>query len=197
MLLSSKPLQGVLILAVIGSLSACVAEPARYTGGGTINSLGGTGRAQISFNADGCDPKNVKGNLHYSDKTAIEYQATGGVSFKAKITNAGMCTKEFTGRPIVLPDDFGGDPGCHKAANECRGGQAFALFDYTSTNPRVPGAGKGIICTQMAGPGAGAGRHAIVAPIRVKSGPYEGYVNTGSLIGNAVPHACGAPASDS
>ena len=202
--LSNKWLQGALLLGAAGLLSACVSEPARYTGGGTINSLGGAGRAQVSFTANGCDPKNVKGNVHYNDHTAIEYQDIGGVNFKAKVVNAGMCTYERTGRPIQLPDDFGGDPGCNTQypaevdplLAECDAGQAFALFDYTSTNPKAPGAGKGLICVVTAGAGAGGSLHAIVSPIMIKTGPYKGYINRGSLVGNAMMHSCAASADN-
>jgi len=209
MLLSSKSLQGVLILAAIGVLSGCQVEPGRYTGGGTINSLGGAGRAQISFNADGCDTENVKGNLHYSDKTAIEYQTIGGVSFRGKVTAAGLCTAKDTGRPHV-PGDWGGDPGCNSQYAtldenlqenpldaECNPGQVAVLFDYTSSNPNAPGAGTGLLCAATAGAGAGGSLHAFVLPIILKTGPYMGYINGGSLIGNAMPHACDAPASES
>lgn len=205
MLLSNKSLQGALVLGAIGLLAGCESAPGRYTGGGTINSLGGPGRAQVSFTADGCDPANVKGNLRYNDKTAIEYQTMGGVNFRAKITAAGVCTNTRTGRPIDLVNgEFGGDPGCNTSypgqldplLAECDAGQAFALFDYTSTNAEAPGAGKGVLCTQMAGAGAGGGFHAIVSPIILKTGPYKGYINRGTLVGNAMPHSCDAPDSN-
>lgn len=203
MLSSSRMFQGVLLLGAIGLLSACTMEPGRYTGGGTINSLGGAGRAQISFTADGCDAKNVKGNLHYNDNTAIEYQDIGGVKFKATVTSAGLCTnKQAATTNQIVAGDYGNFPGCrtqylplrtlNPLDEECGPGQIAVLFDYASSNPRVPGNGNGLFCAAAAGPGAGGKLHGYILPIILKSGPYAGYRNSGSLVGNVMPHSCDA-----
>ncbi|HWU71361.1 MAG TPA: hypothetical protein VN017_08410 [Pseudoxanthomonas sp.] len=203
---SSKPFRCVLALSVVGLLSGCVMEPGRYTGGGTINSLGGAGRAQISFNADGCDPKNVKGNVHYNDNTAIEYQDIGGVKFKATVTTAGLCTTQAASTAAqILRGDYGNVPGCNTAYQplrtrnpldeQCSPGQIAIMFDYASSNPKAPGNGTGLFCAAAAGAGAGGNLHGYILPVILKTGPYAGYRNGGSLVGNVMPHSCDATES--
>lgn len=175
--------------AVVGAaclLAACEMAPARMTGGGTMHSLGGDGRAQIAFSADGCDPENVKGQLQFGDQTAIEWQANGGVKLHGNVTSAGMCTDQ------PGEGDIFGDPGCGTSQlGECDPGQMAILFDYDSINPGSPGSGEGLVCAQSAGPGAGGSLHAI-GIMRLQSGPYEGYANLGALVGNAQVHGCQA-----
>lgn len=177
--------------ALVGAailLSACEMAPAHMTGGGTMHSLGGDGRAQLAFTADGCDVDNVKGQLQFGDRTAIEWQANGGVKLHGNVTSAGMCTEEES----TDPDNPFGDPGCGTSQlGECDPGQMAILFDYDSTNPAAPGAGEGLVCAQSAGPGAGGSLHAI-GIINLQSGPYEGYANLGALVGNAQVHGCQA-----
>lgn len=182
--MTANMLKVAVLIGAAGMLSACEMEPARMTGGGTMHSLGGDGRAQIAFTADGCDPDNVKGQFQFGDQTAIEWQDNGGVKLHGTVTTAGMCTEQ------PAEGDVLGDPGCGTSyQGECDAGQMAILFDYRSTNPHNPGTGEGLVCAQSAGPGAGSGLHAI-AIINLQSGPYDGYQNLGALVGNASVHAC-------
>ena len=181
--MNSHVLKVAALIGVAGLLSACEMAPARMTGGGTMHSLGGEGRAQIAFTADGCDPDNVKGQFQFTDHTAIEWQERGGVKLHGTVTTAGMCTSEPS-------DELLGDPGCGSSQlGECDAGQMAILFDYGSTNPHNPGDGQGLVCAQSAGPGAGKNLHAI-AIVNLQSGPFAGYQNYGALIGNASVHEC-------
>lgn len=193
----SRSVRGALLVGTtISLLSACVMEPGRYTGGGTLNSLGGPGRAQIAFTADGCDPDKVKGQVVYNDKTAIEYQNIGGVSFRGNVVSAGVCRSDIDLTKIGEDGTTFDDPaGCtnmqqYGGPRMCSSGQFAIMVDYTSTTPGAPGTGQVLVCSQTAGPGAGGELHALVYPITVLSGPFEGYINEGSLIGNAQYQAC-------
>jgi len=186
----SRSVRGVLLVGVTASLlSACVVEPGKYTGGGTINSLGGAGRAQVAFTADSCNPDKIKGNLIYNDKTAIEYQNVGGVSFRGNVVKAGVCGSDVD---LLTPAT---DSGCFDQSQvggprQCKPGQFAILFDYTSTSPGAPGSGRALACSQTAGPGAGGDLHATIFPITVLTGPFQGYINDGTLVGNAQYQAC-------
>lgn len=191
----SRSVRGVLLVgATVGLLSACVMEPGKYTGGGTINSLGGAGRAQVAFTADSCNPDKIKGNVIYNDKTAIEYQNVGGVSFRGNVVEAGLCTADMDLTPG--PDgniDLSGactDQSQLGGQRQCKTGQFAIVVDYTSTSPGAPGTGRAVVCSQSAGAGAGGELHAMILPVSVLSGPFQGYVNDGTLVGNAQYQAC-------
>jgi hypothetical protein len=192
----SRSVRGVLLVgATIGLLSACVMEPGKYTGGGTINSLGGAGRAQVAFTADSCNPDKIKGNVIYNDKTAIEYQNVGGVSFRGSVVEAGMCTDAIDLAQTNPDGSYKLDGACTDQSQlggqrQCKTGQFAIVVDYTSTSPGAPGTGRAVVCSQSAGPGAGGDLHAAVFPISVLTGPFQGYVNDGTLVGNAQYQAC-------
>lgn len=57
----------VITLAAIDGSSLI---PGKVSGGGFVVSAAGTGKANLRFNVDACDPENVTGSLTYQDKPA-------------------------------------------------------------------------------------------------------------------------------
>ncbi|WP_341501269.1 hypothetical protein [Gallaecimonas sp. GXIMD4217] len=177
--------QGLVLLAAITALAGCEKLDGKVTAGGTLNSLGGNGKAVFTVNAQRCNGKPVKGHANFQDKTAIDWQAQGGVSFNARVTDAGLC-----GDDIPLDD---GIPVCDL---DCGPGQYQVDFDYRSTNPALPGEGSGIVCLMDTGEGVNRSydTHGIINLLRIDSGPFSGYANMGSMSGNVQAHDC--PAAD-
>ena len=60
----SRVRNAFLALVVICGLSGCVVLPGKFTGGGWINSAGGSGKANFGFNADSCSGT-TKGHFNY------------------------------------------------------------------------------------------------------------------------------------
>jgi hypothetical protein len=156
------PLPLVLALAAACGLCACD-FPGRATGGGTIPSVSGMSgqKANFGFTAQWCDGT-YKGQFNFHDKDAFGFQP-GGVKMSGEVTQAG---KEAGGT----------------------GGYGISV-SYTSRNPFFPGTGIAYIYVVDNGQGAKA-TSADSVQLYVDSGPFAGYLNTGSVQGNIRLHDC-------
>ncbi|MFY8274651.1 hypothetical protein AAEU32_11065 [Pseudoalteromonas sp. SSDWG2] len=183
------PQLGLLILGVAAALSGCAKLDGRVTAGGTLNSKGGAGNAVFTAHAARCDG-NVSGRVNYQDKTAIDYQQTGGIAFNAEVFGAGLCSVD-----PVSPDGLE-DETRHCKQDICTEGMYQVEFNYDSTNPNAPGEGQGFACMMDIGEGikSGFGANGILNIMLLESGPYAGYSNMGTIKGNVQLHDC--PASD-
>lgn len=156
----------------------------RVTGGGTMHSAGGDGKTVFTFNGQRCPDKDgvseTKGKVVLHDKTAIDFEAVGGVDLHGSLRNAAFCGD---GTPV------------DGAVTVCRcGDQQFQLeFDYRSTNNKAAGEGTGIAC--LVDFGKGNGLHG-AAVIQLESGPYNGYVNVGGMDGQVNVKACPSESED-
>lgn len=170
-------------LALVLLASGCSIDgQMKYTGGGTMNSSGGTGKALLNVNADTCDTE-PKGRIKYSDSTAIDFVGQGGVSLDATIRKAGICnaTQQISLDP--------GDPDFVDC--DCHGWPAVNA-DYTSTNPKLPGSGRLVTCFYNAKADGMQSNESemYVQQVTLKTGPYAGYKNAGTLRGNITQAAC-------
>jgi len=166
-LLTLSTLAGAFLLASCG-------QPGKVTGGGTMNSAGGAEKAAFTFHADSCTEGVVKGSMNLHDKSAIDFETLNGVKLKADVTDTYFCSGAL---------DFNA-PFC-----SCDPGWQEVLFDYVSTNPDVNGQGNGIACLADFGEKQGADvRGASI--VLVQSGPYDGYLNVGTIHGNVQQHEC-------
>jgi len=166
-LLTLSTLAGAFLLASCG-------QPGKVTGGGTMNSAGGAGKAVFTFHADSCTEGTVKGSMNLHDSSAIEFEALNGVKLKADVTDTYFCVGDI--------EDFDA-PLC-----ACSDGFQEVLFDYVSTNPKADGQGDGIACLADFGE-KGAGIHG-ASIISIASGPFGGYYNVGTIHGNVQQHEC-------
>ncbi|AWV05764.1 hypothetical protein [Marilutibacter maris] len=179
-------LLGLCAALVLGTSACTVDGNAKYTGGGTLNSAGGTGKAVITINADTCGGnENAKGRVKYADRTAIDFEAVGGVAATATIAKAGVCGMGDSGS--LDPDE---------SECICEGWPA-AVGTYVSTNPAAPGEGVFRACflsTRENDVGGVDPNVVLVNDISFVGGPYDGYFNHGTMSGNIKTHACEAPA---
>jgi len=165
------------------SLSAILASallvgcgvPSKFTGGGTMHSAGGDSKAVFTFNADSCNEDDVKGNINFHDKSAINFADVNGVKLRGDVVSTYYCSD-------VVADLNSANPEC-----ACDAGYQEVNFTYDSTNQRAPGEGEGVACLADFGEHGGVRGMAI---IQVNSGPYMGYTNIGTVEGNAQRHAC-------
>ena len=158
------------------SLSACYEEDGKVTGGGSIESSSGSGKANYGFNGSDCDG-NLKGNFNYHDRAA-------SVKIKGELSNAGLCTDTEQAGVTVRNDN------CY---NYCSDGDYILEFDYNSRAQFVSGEGTGIACLTDGGEGKGASDK---IGVHIITGPSAGYVNIQEASrGNIQGHAC--PASKS
>lgn len=173
-----KLLVGSLIASSFAILSGCGAD-GRVTGGGTMHSAGGDGKTVFTINASRCPDSTgesvVKGQVQFHDKTAIDFEDTGGVSLHADVISAMYCSGD--------PADDNGEY-CLQCQAE---GYYEVEFAYSSQNSQNPGEGNGYMC--IADAGSGNGLHGI-AIVQVTSGPYDGYSNLGGVSGNVQAHEC-------
>ncbi|WP_158677931.1 hypothetical protein [Pseudoalteromonas sp. T1lg76] len=147
----------------------------KMTGGGTMASAGGDKNAVFTFNVESCGEE-ASGRVNYQDHSAIDFEHMGGVSFNAKVDDFGYCTLDLGA----------GDP----EAAECNcENQYEAQFTYDSKNPQAPGEGTGFACFIDTGTGKG-NFHGIVTAMKLDNGPYEGYLNHGTMNGNIQTHSC-------
>ena len=171
-----------LIAAPLALAVACE-EPGKVTGGGTLDSAGGPGKSTFAFNASSCPDANgeptLKGKVNYIDRTAIDFEDVGGVTFHGDVTNAFFCSN----------DAASGIP-CNCGLTFSSGGMYEIQFDYSSRNNGAPGEGEGIICAFDFGQGRGLHGAVLVAAL---SGPFEGYQNFSSVSGNVKSHSCDTP----
>lgn len=164
--------------------SGCVVEGnAKYTGGGTLNSAGGAGKALLTINGDTCaGNENARGRITYSDRTAIDFEDVGGVDVVATVEKAGICTR---GSGSTDPD-----------ASECIcEGWPSAFGTYVSKNPAAPGEGVFRACfistRNYAGELGGLDSNVVlINDLSMVGGPFDGYQNHGTMGGNVQTHAC-------
>lgn len=173
--------------AVVASLLAvgCTVQGnAKYTGGGSLNSAGGDGKAIFTVNADTCAGNdNVRGRVKYADSTAIDFEAVGGVKLTAQVQKAGVCGLDLEGS--FDPDD---------SECICEGWPAV-VGTYVSDNPAAPGEGKFRACfasTREYEIGGVDQNVVLVNDVSLVGGPYDGYFNHGTMSGNIKTHACAA-----
>lgn len=172
----------LLALSILVASGCTVEGNMKYTGGGTLNSAGGDGKAVLTVNADTCDGnENAKGQIKLSDSTAMDFLSVGGVALNATILKAGICSQT-----MISGEGADGTLEC-----ECDGWPAVKA-DYTSTNPAAPGTGRLIACFYNAKEqGAQSSESEMyVHSIKLKTGPYDGYINTGMMSGNITTHEC-------
>lgn len=178
----------LLCLGIFAVTGCTIEGNAKYSGSGELPSSGGTGKAYLTVNADTCDGnENAKGAFSYTDKTAVDWSATGGVSATGTIQKAGICTSGDINNP---PAD-----GNYVGDCECAGWPAV-LGTYTSTNPLSPGGGQYYACfySQREGQMDGnstTSRSTLVQRVRFIDGPYADYENHGTLRGNITSKTCG------
>lgn len=145
----------------------------KVTGGGTIVSASGNGKANFGFNGDSCSGE-VKGKFNFHDKY---YSADkGGVKMNGTVTGTDHCVAVGAGT------QYSGE--CLQCANGY-----IVKLDYKSTNPDSPGAGQAIACVIDNGQGMKATSSDSIW-VKVSSGPYSGYYSNGNVQGNIKGHAC-------
>ncbi|QKX16410.1 hypothetical protein [Microbulbifer sp. YPW1] len=175
------------LLAITLATAGCVKMDGKVNGGGTMNSMGGAGKAVMTFNAERCDEQPVKGQVNFQDKTAIDWENDGGVSFRANVVEAGLCGEdiEFSGDAALACDQ------------RCGPGEFEVAFEYDSTNPQLPGEGTGVACLVDWGEGVNASyRINGMASISVDTGPFSSYANRGALSGNVQTQECPSTKND-
>ncbi|QDH68717.1 hypothetical protein [Marilutibacter alkalisoli] len=175
-----------LCMALALGTSACTVEGnAKYTGGGTLPSAGGTGKAVLNINADTCDGnENARGRIKYADRTAIDFENVGGVKLTAELLKAGICSTDNDMSSL--------DPNDSECIEE---GWPSVYGAYTSTNPAAPGSGKfrASFYSQRDGALGGLDKNVVlIKDISLVDGPYHGYFNHGVMNGNVQTHACAA-----
>lgn len=157
----------------------------KVTGGGTMHSAGGSGKAVLAYTASNCENKDgedvLKGHVTFHDKTAIDFENVGGVDFRASLTEAWFCSPDFP------------DTGVITNCSVCNENQYQVDVAYTSTNNAAAGEGEGTLCLIDFGTGKGLHGAAIV---QIFSGPYSGYVNVGQVDGNVQSHECPGTKND-
>lgn len=172
-----------LVVPVLLAAAGCQELNGKATGGGTLDSVGGSGKAVFAFTASNCEDKNgdevIKGKMNYRDRTAIDYADMGGVGLQAEVTDAALCGDGIAGFDPNNPTAID--------ACACDPGEYNMVGDYRSTNPKLPG--EGVVNACVLDMGTGTDMHGIVE-LTVASGPYEGYANLGSLQGNVKAHEC-------
>ena len=186
----------------------------QINGGGTIPSSSGEpkDKSNFGFFVNNCTPGVMTGEFNYHDKKAPNW-STGGVKFIGEIVDVGNCSETnnlslsgiacgicnlqfcdcdwpnnwedcvngFFTEPFV---DY-----CPDMADQIPDNMYGIGIHYTSTNPRYPGSGTGVACVTD----NGQGRNAIDKDnlvIILANGIYQGYVNQGSVQGNAATEPC-------
>lgn len=204
------------LAAAIVVMSGCT--PAVYTVGGTIpssNSSKGATKAQFSLQGDSCDGLEVgpKGSFTYHDKSAIAYnpnlkgnglQMTGPVLLVSDCSNPGSVEEDAFCHGVWQGES---NPEIEYLLQNCPllGGASNAPVKffagwYTSTNTRYPGDGLVLGCVQDNGQGRKAtfkDQAVILVPGDAYTfggnGPYQGYINQGSVQGNVSTYTCPPP----
>ena len=147
----------------------------KVTGGGTVETAGGT-KANFSMNGSNCDdPSHPTGRLNYNDRNAAGFAQNGGVKFDAALIDLGQCTV---------------DGGCtDQSFGFCPKGGYAAHAGYTSTNPKAPGVGTVGVC--LVDNGEGKNGTGDLVGLKVAGGPYDGYTLPQATVkGNIQGHAC-------
>ncbi|WP_280155835.1 hypothetical protein [Piscinibacter sp. XHJ-5] len=173
------PTRTLPVLAFAALAAGCSVEgTTRLTGGGTLPSAGGAQSAVVTVNADTC-ASSPKGRVTYADRSSVEFEKVGGVSFRADVVKAGMCA---------------GAPPNGLFSFECNCPLSPAVVaDYTSTNPAAPGSGKLYACFTAIKDDTkqGSDKHVVrVDELRLVGGPFDNYINKGIMDGNVQTQAC-------
>jgi hypothetical protein len=175
---------GVVIASLL-AVGCTVQGNAKYTGGGSLNSAGGEGKAIFTVNADTCaGNENARGRVKYADRSAIDFENVGGVKLTAQIQKAGICAQDAD-ESSLDPDD---------SECICEGWPAV-VGTYVSDNPAAAGEGKFRACfasTREYEIGGADQNVVLVNDISLVGGPYDGYFNHGTMSGNIKTHACPA-----
>ncbi|WP_223669804.1 hypothetical protein [Kangiella shandongensis] len=177
----SKSMKTVVASAIaILVVSGCeLTGEGKFTGGGHMNSAGGDKNAVFTFNVKKCDGMDATGKVNYQDQSAIDFEDIGGVKLKAEVTDFGLCTMDLSNPDLAF---------------ECSClDQYEAQFTYESSNPGAPGSGTGYACFVDTGEGKG-NFHGAITAFSLSDGPFDGYLNHGTLNGNVQDHGC--PSSD-
>ena len=169
------------LLALLTLITGCAVEGnVKYTGGGTMPSAGGTQKAVLTVNGDTCGSI-PKGRITYQDSSSIDFGNVGGVSLRADVVKAGLCTG--------IPDDPN-----NPALQDCSCPLAPAIVaNYTSTNPAAPGSGKLYACflAYRDDTKTGSDKHVVqLRDFRLVGGPFDRYKNIGTMDGNIQTHTC-------
>lgn len=168
-------------------LSGCAID-GKVTGGGTMASISGTGKAVLAFNANSCGGS-VSGQFNFHDKNYTEYPR--GVKMHGDIVGADRCVAEETAGSRE-------NAACETSFDEnppgCMGGYVVTV-KYRSTNSKARGAGRATVCVIDHGRGARTSGMDEVW-LRVNSGPYAGYFNKGKIKGNIQSHECDSTSSE-
>ncbi|MDH5630861.1 MAG: hypothetical protein OEY96_11980, partial [Gammaproteobacteria bacterium] len=145
----------------------------KVTGGGTIASAAGEGKANFGFNGDSCSGQ-VTGKFNFHDK---DFGAeTGGVKMNGTVKATDHCVASGTGTKL------------NTMCSQCANGYLITL-DYKSTNPKKKGNGSAMACVKDNGQGMKATSSDSIW-VKVTSGPYSGYNNNGNVQGNIKAHSC-------
>ena len=169
----------ILIICVGFVFSSCARV--KITGGGKL--VNGKGKeSTFTLNANSCSKDNngnqeVKGNITYIDKNCGTPQEA--VKLKGEVIKAHACTFTEDGE-FSLACIF-----CH-----FYGYDVAVKFAYTSINPFRPGEGYGIACATDNGQGVNDPPDD--AAIGLFGGPFDGYVNWGTIQGNLDKKDCKA-----
>jgi hypothetical protein len=161
---------------VFGLTVAGCKENIKVTGGGWIPAKYDEDvMANFGFNGESCKP-GVRGQFNYHDRSddlKAKGYVTGVIDCSAKFAPS-ECRHCKTAIGEYVDDD----------------NTLIAIqFDYRSTNPHNPGEGEGFACVIDNGEGVNA-TSADFAAIGFRYGPYDQYVNKGSVQGNIQEHSC-------
>jgi len=162
------------VFAGLLTIAGCTnAVNGKVTGGGTIVSASGSGKANFGFNGDSCSGK-VQGKFNFHDMNYAKDK--GGVKMNGTVTATDHCVASGTG--VRYATD----------CTSCAGGYIIKL-NYRSTNPGMKGDGVATACVKDNGQGMKATSSDSIW-IRANTGPYQGYYSAGNVQGNIKGHSC-------
>ena len=178
--------------AVALTLVGCAA-PGFFSLGGTIptedtTKVGKKYKANFGGYFDACNLNRTYGHVTYHDKyaTSVPVRLEGHVVDAAQCVDFGLnaevgCTKcqgwveDATGLDLDFPE---------------QGSLGYAKIRYRSQDQKNnPGNGTAYLCVADFGEGANADDSDYLL-IKVTSGPYDGYLNSGEVQGNINEEAC-------
>ncbi|MEE4217194.1 MAG: hypothetical protein V2I48_06270 [Xanthomonadales bacterium] len=147
-------------VAVSSVMFLVACSPGMYTGGGWADTAGpGDSKASFGFSVESCDTE-AAGHFNLADE---------GWDVPVEISGHIMDFGEL--------GDFG---------DNCN---FYALLEYVSANPELPGEGHAVVCFGNDNETADAERFGQVW-VTVQSGPFEGYENYGPIYSNVQSHQC-------
>jgi len=181
----------IVCVAIVGLAVVGCAYPAKFSGGGWIPSTSGGSKdkANVGFNAADCDPSGTaaSGHFNFHDKMAAGFAALGGVKFGGFVDDAGECTADTGAAGLVVACD---QTGIAVPVGFCAPDASNLGVDivYVSTNPKNPGEGVAVACVHDGGEGGSSSGDLFA--VRVLTGPFTGYVNSGQIKGNMQQGIC-------